>query len=280
MLWLDDILMILAEDEKDTFFLHYVWGLPLRKVAERINLTYGAVKARKVKISRKLKALYRKSKNNFVFSFFFIHFAAVERHIYKEFLRGICMKKFAALSMSVLFALPALYIPTEREMTFADGFNGASWVNSVYTSIPFASKEDEEISIEGGMPQYYNTSSRTNTCAPVAGAIVLGYYDKTYDELIENFTSARVIMGHVLYAEQTDAVDAAMARLYTSMKTNVTEGGLRLQTLRKALRRTSTSRAGIFPTRRRSPMRISSSRSAARPLRRRTPLPCSSPSIR
>ena len=59
MLWLDDILMILAEDEKDTFFLHYVWDLPLRKVAERINLTYGAVKARKVKISRKLKALYR-----------------------------------------------------------------------------------------------------------------------------------------------------------------------------------------------------------------------------
>lgn len=146
------------------------------------------------------------------------------------------MKKFAALSMSVLFALPALYIPMEREMTFADGFNGASLENSVFTSIPFSSKEDEEIVIEGGMPQYCNLSSRTNTCAPVAGAIVLGYYDKTYDELIENFTSARVIMGHVLYAAQTDAVDAAMARLYTSMKTNVTEGGTTVANFKEGLK--------------------------------------------
>lgn len=135
------------------------------------------------------------------------------------------MKKIASIVLSVLLLFPLIHIPESKEKTFGDGYNGASLESSVYTSIPFSTKEDEEISIEGGMPLYYNTSSRTNTCANVAGAILLGYYDKTYDELIENFTAARVIRGKVLYAKQTQAVENVMARLYVTMKTNITEGG-------------------------------------------------------
>lgn len=135
------------------------------------------------------------------------------------------MKKFIAGLMSFVLAIPVFYVPIEQEMTFADGYNGASLENSVFTSIPFSRKEEEEFLINGGLPLYYDVSSRTNTCANVAGAIVLGYYDKTYDDLIENFTSARVIRDRVLYAKQTEAVEDTMARLYTTMKTNVTEGG-------------------------------------------------------
>lgn len=75
------------------------------------------------------------------------------------------------------------------------------------------------------MPRYYNVSSYTNTCANVAGTTVLGYYDQYYDNLIENFTSTRVVFGLVIYNGQTDAVQAVINQLYVDMGTNATEGG-------------------------------------------------------
>lgn len=145
------------------------------------------------------------------------------------------MKKFAALIMSILLAIPVFCMPVNREMTFAEGYNGASLENSEFTSIPFSRKEEEEILINGGVPLYYDVSPRKNTCANVAGAIVLGYYDKSYDTLIENFSSARIIRDRVLYAKQTEAVDSTMARLYTLMKTNVTEGGTTVSNFKTGL---------------------------------------------
>ena len=146
------------------------------------------------------------------------------------------MKKFAAIVMSLMLAIPMFCMPVEREMTFADGYNGASLENSEFTTIPFSRKEEEEVLIKGGVPLYYDESSRTNTCANVAGAILLGYYDKTYDELIENFSSARVIRDKVLYAKQTEAVEAVMERLYATMLTNVTEGGTTIPNFKNGLK--------------------------------------------
>ena len=134
------------------------------------------------------------------------------------------MKKLAAVLLSVLFAVPMFSAP--RQMTFADnGFNGASLDRTEFKTISFAAKENDEKSFYGALPEYSDDSGRQNTCANVAGAIVLGYYDKDYDNLIENFTSTREIFGKIIYTPQTDAVLDVMARLYDDMKTNVTAGG-------------------------------------------------------
>lgn len=134
------------------------------------------------------------------------------------------MKKLAAVLLSVLFAVPMFSAP--RQMTFADnGFNGASLDRTEFKTISFAAKENDENSFYGALPEYVDGSGRQNTCANVAGAIVLGYYDKDYDNLIENFTSTREIFGKLIYTPQTDAVLDVMARLYDDMKTNVTAGG-------------------------------------------------------
>ena len=58
MLWLDDIFKLLTEDEQEIFLWHYIWDLPLWKVAVQMNITYGAARARKLKIIQKLKDLY------------------------------------------------------------------------------------------------------------------------------------------------------------------------------------------------------------------------------
>lgn len=142
------------------------------------------------------------------------------------------MKRLAAILLSAVFAVPVLSAP--RAMTFA-GFNGASLDRTEFKSIEFSYKDDDEIAFSGALPKYNDISGRLNTCANVAGTIVLGYYDKDYDSLIENFTSTRVIMGHVLYATQTDAVHAVMARLYDDMQTNVTEGGTTVANFKSGL---------------------------------------------
>lgn len=145
------------------------------------------------------------------------------------------MKRFLTVLMTVLTAISLFSVRVENEMTFADGYNGASLENSEKVAINFAYKEDDELMINGGMPKYSDGSSRENTCANTAGATVLGYYDKTYDNLIENFSSARVIRDKVLYAAQSDEVDNVIARLYVTMKTNVTEGGTTIANFKTGL---------------------------------------------
>lgn len=146
------------------------------------------------------------------------------------------MKQFLTVLMSALIAVSILGMRAETEMTFADGYNGASLENSEKVTIEFARKADDEIMINGGMPEYADGKGLLNSCANVAGATLLGYYDKTYDELIEGFSSARVIRDKVFYSRQTEAVDNVMARLYETMKTNVTEGGTTIANFKSGLR--------------------------------------------
>ncbi len=133
------------------------------------------------------------------------------------------MKKAAAIALSALFAVPMFCAP--REMTFADGFNGASWVETIEQNISFSYKDDEETIMQGGLPQYCNVGNYLNTCAPVAGSIILGFYDQYFDNLIENFTSTREIFGITIYSGQTQAVQDTIDQLYVDMETNSMEGG-------------------------------------------------------
>ena len=146
------------------------------------------------------------------------------------------MKQFLTVLMSALIAVSILGMRAETEMTFADGYNGAPFEHTETATIERARKADDEIMINGGMPEYADGKGLLNSCANVAGATLLGYYDKTYDELIEGFSSARVIRDKVFYSRQTEAVDNVMARLYETMKTNVTEGGTTIANFKSGLR--------------------------------------------
>lgn len=114
---------------------------------------------------------------------------------------------------------------SDEQLYFGDGYNGAIMTGTDTEYVTYSYKEENEYIITGGLPMYYDTSTRTKTCANVAGTIVLGYYDKTYDELIPNFTAARVIRDKVLYSTQTNAVQAVMDNLYVKMETNSTSAG-------------------------------------------------------
>lgn len=150
------------------------------------------------------------------------------------------MKILISLALAFLCSigtLPTIKKNTDKPLYYGDGYNGAIMTGTETETITYASKDETEYAIKGGLPTYYDTSSRPKTCANVAGAIVLGYYDKTYDELIPNFTSARVIRDKILYNVQTEAVQAVVDSLYVKMETNVTSGGTSVAGFKNGLKK-------------------------------------------
>lgn len=137
------------------------------------------------------------------------------------------MNKIICLLLSAICitaSVPKVTNQTEP-MTFSSGYNGSIYEGSSTEYISYATKSENEYVIKGGLPRYYDRGTKENTCANVAGAIALGYYDKTYDELIPNFKAARVIKDKVIYSAQTEAVQAVIDKLYVSMDTNSTSAG-------------------------------------------------------
>lgn len=138
------------------------------------------------------------------------------------------MKVLTSLILSLICSMATLPITTnnaDKTIYYGDGYNGAILTGTDTEYITYSTKEENEYFIEGGLPLYYDTSTREKTCANVAGAIILGYYDKTYDELIPDFTSARIIRDRIIYNAQTNAVQTVIDSLYIKMGTNGTDAG-------------------------------------------------------
>lgn len=147
------------------------------------------------------------------------------------------MKQFVSIfmSMMLLLCVIAMVPDVNAERVFADGYNGSTYEGSSTETIDYYTKTDNEISIKGAVPKYHNTGSNRNTCANVAGSIVVGYYDKDYDELIPNFKAARIIRDRVIFSAQTDAVQNVIDDLYNKMDTNDTGNGTTVEGFKRGL---------------------------------------------
>lgn len=75
------------------------------------------------------------------------------------------------------------------------------------------------------MPLYYATGELTNCCGPVAGSIVVGFYDRYYEELIPNWTAYYTSNNRYKLCDTT-YVPAVMEELYDLMRTNVDDVGV------------------------------------------------------
>lgn len=93
----------------------------------------------------------------------------------------------------------------------------------------YSRKEVSQYQINNSFPNYYNTNiSLTNTCANVAGANVIGYYDRYFDELIPNCASGILRGTNYVYYEMLlfkEKKQAVIDWLYTAMKTNTIDDG-------------------------------------------------------
>ncbi len=129
------------------------------------------------------------------------------------------------LFAGVLSFQAAAMAPVVPTMYFSAEYYGAILIGKDEKVVNYASKIEDENTIYGGLPTYFNLGSNINTCANVAGAIVLGYYDVSYNDLIPNYTSAIVFGDKIIYRAQDDNVQNAIDELYDYMDTNSTSAG-------------------------------------------------------
>ena len=101
---------------------------------------------------------------------------------------------------------------------------GIALASGTSETIAYARKEEELIEFPYAVPTYY-ASTLSNACGPVAGAIVVGYYDKYYEDLIPNYTAYYAATGRYRRPDST-YVPALIQELYTLMQTNVVDVGV------------------------------------------------------
>ena len=89
--------------------------------------------------------------------------------------------------------------------------------------VTYTSVEQTSIRMTNGMPVYY-TSTLTNACGPVAGGIIVGYYDKFIESLVPNYSTAYA-SGRFRMIDSTH-IPNLLQNLYTLMRTNVDDVGV------------------------------------------------------
>lgn len=91
-------------------------------------------------------------------------------------------------------------------------------------TINFTKREYTYVETVKAVPKYDQLSDLPNSCGPTAGATIVGFYDKQYEELIPDYTAylpnGRYKGRDMVY------VPKLMCELYTLMRTNVDAEGV------------------------------------------------------
>lgn len=142
----------------------------------------------------------------------------------------------AALIIGVVFCL-CIYSDCQTAfaqrgtvpMFFSEGYAGGTYLETQTEEIVYEYKTEEKQSLGSSFPDYFNTSSQlTNSCANVAGANVIGYYDRYLENLISSYTPGRARGESYSYYPmnvQPEKKQAVINELYALMGTNTVESG-------------------------------------------------------
>lgn len=116
-----------------------------------------------------------------------------------------------ALSDAVIEELRSIaYYCGSGEMTYS------------YETVNFISKSENVYELAKRNPSNVEVPSLLNACVPIAGANIVQYYDKTYQNLVPNFVPGVVLANHYLYKLKTAEMQSVTRELYSDMETNTT----------------------------------------------------------
>lgn len=93
-----------------------------------------------------------------------------------------------------------------------------------YENISYANKESTYIQTPNRVPLYHH-GTLENACGPIGGSIVVGYYDKYFQNLIPNYTNYYTATGKYRLQDST-YIPALIQEMYTMMQTNVVAPGV------------------------------------------------------
>lgn len=125
---------------------------------------------------------------------------------------------FFDLATGAELSVEELQTITER------GFNyqgSGSYIEKI-DKIDYANREDNNYSIQSNVPDYMGVEGG-NSCANIAGGIVIGYYDRFCENLIPNYQTYELFYGYVLYKGMSGEAGEVIKSLNGLMGT--TSGG-------------------------------------------------------
>lgn len=138
-------------------------------------------------------------------------------------------KKFREIVVGLLlasFVFVTLGININFETAYGENFSSTQVYSSSDTEmINFTNRVVDSNTTVSNVPLYFQTSDLGNACGATAGAIIIGFYDRYYQELIPNYSSYLEVINRYLSNDST-YIPALMQELYTLMRINVDAPGV------------------------------------------------------
>lgn len=103
-------------------------------------------------------------------------------------------------------------------------YGSNTFIEQVQT-VSYSTKSTESYTIPYDLPNYFGVVNETTGCANNAGAIIIGYYDRFYENLIPNYKSYIKVGNVVRYKTGTAEVFDLVEELYELMGTDVNHLG-------------------------------------------------------
>lgn len=141
----------------------------------------------------------------------------------------VIYKRWLAFGIILCLACYLLAMfPFGTKQAYAARYSGygeaATRASKEYETINYTSREETYIETVKGVPLYTQLSDYPNSCGAVGGAIIVGFYDKYYNDLIPNYSSS-VSSGAYKRADNV-YVPQLIGDLYSLMRTNVDDVGV------------------------------------------------------
>lgn len=152
-------------------------------------------------------------------------------NLLKLFVLIVAVAMVATLGIGTLGTAFAATDDAAEVQYYGAGATTLSLVGSSSETIRYTSRTiTESIPNNNNYPKYYNgnMTSYPNACAPVAGATLIGFYDKGQTGLIPDFTPGMQRTGYYYYLPMTyvsSTIQNVIADLYNRMGTNSVQNG-------------------------------------------------------
>ncbi len=144
----------------------------------------------------------------------------------------ICL--FACLMVCLCSGFSVKLPEKQGRYSASYGDDAMTYAATVTDRIEFTKRDISFVETVKGVPFYYQYSAYPNSCGPVAGAIIVGFYDAYYENLIPDYYP---FFSNGMYKRMDfTTIPKLFGELYTLMRTNVDDVGVSEEDCKNGLR--------------------------------------------
>lgn len=114
-------------------------------------------------------------------------------------------------------------------------YSDGGTITTAYEAVNYVTKSESKYELAKRHPGITHIGGYTNTCAPVAGANIIQYWDRYKTDLIADYTPGTSVGSLYLYKAPSSYTDAVLVQLYYDMETNVYGSGTTITQFKNGL---------------------------------------------